>query len=205
VLVAAFFAAYLSEGKPLPLHVWAGYAVGAVVLLRVIWGFVGPQHARFADFVPGPTTVLGYLRELLRFRPRRYIGHSPAGGVMIVALLLCLAVTVGAGLLAYGAEKDAGPLAFLFPAPSTAGASEPTAGAALFPTLDEEAEAPASDREDGATGPRREESVFVEVHELFANLTLALVILHVGGVVVASLVHRENLARAMVTGRKRAP
>ena len=201
VLVAGFVTAYLTEGEPLGVHVWAGYAVGAVVLFRVLWGFVGPAHARFGEFLYSPAKILGYLRDLLSFRSRRYLGHSPAGGAMTLALLLALAVTVGSGLLAYGDEKHAGPLAFLFPAP-TVSESQGTTDAPLFPSLDEDAD---DGDEARAEGPgRREESQFVELHETFGNLTLLLVILHIGGVVLASFAHRENLARAMVTGRKRA-
>ena len=120
---------------------------------------------------------------------------------MAIALLLSLAITVGAGLLAYGDEKHAGPLAFLFPAPAA-----PATDAPLFPSLDEEGFEANSVGGKAAEGARRQGgSAYAEVHELFANLTLLLVILHIGGVVLASIAHRENLARAMVTGRKRAP
>jgi cytochrome b len=47
-------------------------------LLRVVWGFVGSGHARFADFVRSPGAVLGYLRDIVSRHPRRYLGHNPA-------------------------------------------------------------------------------------------------------------------------------
>ena len=48
-LVAGFNIAYLTEGDLLNLHVWAGYLVGLLIVARVLWGFVGPSHARFSD------------------------------------------------------------------------------------------------------------------------------------------------------------
>ena len=57
-LVIAFTVAYLSGEESLALHVWSGYAVGGLIVLRILWGFIGPQHARFADFAFGPLAGL---------------------------------------------------------------------------------------------------------------------------------------------------
>jgi len=126
-LVAAFAVAYFSAeeeaGGPDPLHVWGGYVVGAIVVLRVLWGFVGPRHARFSDFVRSPIVALGYFRDLLYGRARRYMGHSPAGGAMVIALLVCLAATVATGLIAYG-EEGKGPLAAVMVSDANANGNE---------------------------------------------------------------------------------
>jgi cytochrome b len=190
-LVAAFAVAYLTEDDPLGVHVWAGYVVGVILVVRLAWGFVGPRYARFSDFVRGPSQVLVYLRDLVFFRARRYLGHSPGGGAMVIALLVCLAATVGTGLVLYGKEERSGPLAPLF----TADAGPRMA--VVIPAAADEKE-----RRRGGTR-KAEDKTLEEVHDFFANLTLILIGFHVAGVLLASLVHRENLIGAMITGYKR--
>lgn len=168
-LVAAFAVAYLTEDDVMSVHVWAGYTVAGLVAFRLLWGLIGTRHARFSDFVYRPAAVKAYLRDMLLVRARRYLGHNPAGGAMVVALLLSLLATVATGVVVYGAAEHAGPLAA-----SLAGTGKSAAHA------------------------------LKEIHEFFANFTLALVFAHVAGVLLSSLAHRENLVRAMFTGRKRA-
>jgi cytochrome b len=189
-LVAAFAAAYLTAeeegGSPHALHVWGGYLIGAIVIVRVVWGFVGPRYARFSEFICGPVTALRYLVDLVSGRARRYVGHSPAGGAMVIVLLAFLAATVVTGVIAYG-EAGKGPLA---------------AGGAAFVGVSVAADDEATGRIE-KEGSEAEETAIGELHGALANITLALVILHILGVGAASIAHRENLVGAMVSGTKR--
>ncbi len=167
-LVLAFTVAYLTEDDWLSLHTWAGYTIIGLVAFRLLWGVVGSRYARFADFVRGPRPVAEYLKQIVGGHPPRFLGHNPAGGAMVIALLIALLATTATGLAVYGAGEFSGPLAGLL----------------------------------AGVGPVWAE-VFEEVHEFFANFTLFLVVLHVAGVLLASIQHRENLVRAMVTGLKK--
>jgi cytochrome b len=182
-LVAAFAIAYLSaeeeSGGPDQLHVWSGYAVGIIVAVRIVWGLIGTPHARFSDFVYSPMSALRYFGDFVRGHARRYIGHSPIGGAMVLALLVCLSGTVATGLVAYG-DSGKGPLANTV---------------ALIATR-------ANAEQDEGRGAKDAESAVGELHGTLANVTLGLVILHILGVGLSSVMHRENLVRAMFTGRK---
>lgn len=164
-LVVAFTLAYATGDEVLGLHVVAGYTIAGLLLVRIVWGLVGTRYARFSNFVTAPAMVTSYLKDVIAFRARRYLGHNPAGGAMVVALLLMLLATVVSGLLAYGVEEQAGPLVELVA---------------------------------GSDGDWAK-----ELHEFFANGTLALVVLHVIGVIAASLQHGENLVASMWNGYKR--
>ena len=136
-------------------HEIVGYVILAAIAVRLLWGFVGSRHARFSDFLTGPKTLLGYLGAALRGKAPRYVGHNPAGALMMVAL-------IGLAIIC------------------------------------------------GVTGVMMEQDAFwgeewvEEVHESAANLILVMAIFHVLAALVESWHHRENLIRAMITGRKRA-
>ncbi len=166
-LVAAFFTAYLVEDDWMRLHVLAGYTVLGLLLFRVIWGVIGTRHARFTSFVCSPARTLAYLKDAIAFRARRYLGHNPAGGAMVIAMIFSLSATAVTGLALYGYAEFSGPLAGLL------GNIPEWLGGSLE-----------------------------DVHEFFADFTLLLVLLHLAGVVLASLQHRENLVRSMFTGIK---
>jgi cytochrome b len=164
LLVVGFFIAYLTEEDLLTIHVWAGYLVSALLIFRLVWGFIGNEYAKFNGFLVKPTQAIAYLKAFIGFKAKRFLGHNPAGAVMIVLLLISLLMTAFTGFAVYGADQAAGPLA--------------------------------------AIGSR-DEKLWEELHEFFANFTLILVFVHVAGVACESYIHRENLAKAMVTGYKK--
>ena len=180
-LVASFFIAYLSEDDFETLHVYAGYLVLALISFRLVWGIIGTKYARFTSFVYGPDRVKRYLAGIVKGRPEHYLGHNPAGGLMIVVMLLILFAVSFSGLKTYATEGK-GPLA----------QAEITLVSPAY----------AHDDEHGGKKKRPGHKFWEEVHEVLANLMLLLVFVHIAGVVVSSLVHRENLVRAMVDGKK---
>jgi len=101
-LAAAVGLALLSDENR-SLHEAAGYAALALIAIRVAWGFLGSREARFASFVQSPGAILAYLRDLARFRARRYLGHNPAGGAMILILMATVAT---AGISGWLSETD---------------------------------------------------------------------------------------------------
>lgn len=98
-LVTTVLTAWLTGGSGNRIHEISGSAVAALLVFRLIWGIVGTRHARFIDFVCRPRTLRSYLRDILSNRAERHVGHNPAGGAMIVAMLTGLAVTVVTGFM----------------------------------------------------------------------------------------------------------
>lgn len=154
-LAASFIVAFVTSEseKWRDIHVFAGYSLAGLIAFRLLWGFVGGAHARFADFLPTPAKLVAYLKSLLAGRPQLYVGHNPAGAVAIFLLLAGGLVVAASGYATYN--------------------------------------------EFGG-------HFMEEVHEVAANGMMALVIIHLAGVVVSSWLHHENLVKAMITGRKQA-
>ena len=110
-LVTAFIVAYLTEEDILSVHTLAGYVVLGLIILRLVWGFIGTPHARFSDFTYSLASIRHFLTDTLYLRAKRYLGHNPAGGAMIFLLLASLLMTVFSGFAVYGVENN-GPFAF---------------------------------------------------------------------------------------------
>jgi cytochrome b len=196
-LAIAFFTAYLTEDDFLTQHAWAGYAVGTIVCVRLLWGFIGTRYAKFTDFVRSPTETLQYIASLASNSSKRYIGHNPAAGAMIIALLLSVSGTVFSGLVVYAIEEKAGPLATWV--------AENSAPAPSF-TFINSAYADNDEDEHGGSGAHEDdafEEFWEEAHEILANFTLLLIVLHIAGVLYSSYLHKENLIRGMFSGLKR--
>ena len=194
-LVISFAVAYLSGEDLLQVHLYAGYLVTGLLVFRLIWGFIGSRHARFSDFLYSPRAVMGYLKSLFSGHPKRYLGHNPAGGVMILLLLVSLTGTVATGLAMDPALVSGGEVTDM---------QESTAGRGWLQDDDDD-EDEDDDEEGEYAGKKGEENESMEdLHEFFANFTLFLVFVHIAGVVVSSRLHRENLVRAMITGKKPA-
>jgi cytochrome b len=136
------------------LHVWVGYAIAALVAFRVIWGYVGSRHARFSEFVRPPSEVIRFVGQSLRLRAPRALGHNPAGGAMIVAMLALITFISMTGFML-------------------------------------------------TTDAYWGSETIKDIHEVSAYTLVALVFVHVAGVILASIEHGENLVRAMITGLKR--
>jgi cytochrome b len=110
LLVGCFAGAWWSSSSDrwLSIHVFLGYLMLGLIAFRLAWGFVGGNYARFAAFVVGPRAGLRYLLDLAARRDRAYLGHNPAAGLAIVAMLgLGVAVAI-TGIFTQGGEEGQG-------------------------------------------------------------------------------------------------
>ncbi|EIJ34190.1 cytochrome b/b6 domain-containing protein [Thiothrix nivea] len=203
-LVLAFAAAYLTGeewGAWEEVHEIAGYAAVGLILFRIVWGFVGSRHARFSDFLYAPKAVVEYLKSLLTTHPKHYLGHNPAGGWMVMLLLAGVLATGLSGLKLLAVEEGEGPFATLeVPALISVAQADNDRDEARERT--EIMGVEEHEGHEGMGGEEEGEEFWEEIHEVTANLTLFLIIIHVLGVIVSSRLHGENLVRAMVTGKK---
>ncbi len=153
LLAGTFAGAWLTAESErwIGVHTTLGYTFAGLIAFRLVWGFIGSRYARFSSFVTGPGPVARYLGSLLAFRPEHHVGHNPAGGWAVLALLGLGLATALSGYAAYSASSH----------------------------------------------------LLEELHEGVAGAMLALVFVHIGAVLVSSLIHRENLVRAMWNGVKR--
>lgn len=194
-LVIAFVVGYLTEGE-VYLHFYAGWYISILLILRLIWGFIGTTHARFRDFIKPPSEIIDYAKSLGKNEgeKQRYIGHNPFGGLMVIGLLLSLSITCVSGVLLYTEDGKAA-LSFIGHSPIESfeeDHSNEKTSSNMVSSVGKYAEYDDND----------EDEVIKEIHEFFANFTLFLILLHIAGVIISSRISKENLVLAMITGKK---
>ena len=106
---------YTAEQGMTEWHERLGLTTLALVVFRLIWGFVGSGTARFGSFVRGPAAAWRYARETVAGRHPSYLGHNPLGGWSVLALLFAMAAQAGMGLFATAEILYEGPLYGLVP------------------------------------------------------------------------------------------
>lgn len=156
-LVVAFAVAFLtheSEWQRLT-HVNAGYTAGALILARIVWGFMKTGYASFHAFPFNPFHAARYIWQILSGSAKPFVGHNPAGSFIIYALLGMGLLTIGSGYLVYN---------------------------------------------DGWLIDNAE--LLQDLHFYSSWGWLALVSMHVLGVITESILHKDNLISAMITGVK---
>lgn len=131
-------------------HMIAGLILGSLVLLRVLWGFIGTRFARFSSFALHPIDLVNYLKGIFSGDKQKWIGHNPASSWGALVMLTCALMLAITGILMTSGYKE----------------------------------------------------TFEDVHELFANIFLITVLLHIAGVVLHAFRHQDGIALTMIHGRK---
>ena len=196
-LLILFITSYVTGEQEHWLHSYSGYVIFTLVSFRVVWGLVGSQYARFANFIYSPSTVLAYLKSMIKGSPKRYLGHNPAGGAMVIALLLALFMTTLSGMKLYAIEEGKGPFSLDY---GTSLVSKVHADSDDYAYKHEEFE-----KEEYHEDENHEEAeeFWEDVHEAAINLMLFLIVLHVLGVLISSAQHKELLIKSMFNGFKK--
>jgi cytochrome b len=186
LLVIFFCISYLTREIEDSIHPYSGYLIIGLLCFRIVWGFVGGKHARFADFIYTPQQIINYAKGMLSGQLPEHEGHNPVASLMVFTLLASLIATTVTGLKVYG-EEGHGPLA--------AQANIKVIADAKASSLHE------IKVHDGEH--HEHESEWEEIHEFFANFTVFLIMLHILGVIVSTYLEKQNLVMVMITGYKR--
>lgn len=102
---------WLLPERFLDIHLIFGYAVAALLIFRLVWGWFGSEYSRFSHLKATPREAVRYVLDFLQRRAKPYLGHNPGGALMIVVLLITLFGVIATGMLIQAGEEKQGPFA----------------------------------------------------------------------------------------------
>ena len=106
ILLAFAIAQFGSKrGTLFPYHAMIGIVLGAMLVLRLLWGVVGTRHARFGSFLFGPAAVGQYFKGVVTGNAVRHVGHNPGSSWVIFLIYAGVAAIVGSGLMMSGGKE----------------------------------------------------------------------------------------------------
>lgn len=166
IVTAILTNAFLTE-EGSGTHIWVGYALAAILALRLLWGLIGPAEARFSAFPPSPKRALGHLRSIVAGKKEFHRSHNPLGALMVYAIWSILAVIIASGIAMAGPPS----MAFVDPMERSNEATRKT-----------DVEQGVHDDEKVEEGAEDDEAEWEELHETAVNLLYILIVLHIAGV-----------------------
>jgi cytochrome b len=177
IVAAVLCNGVFTEGGSWP-HIWVGYALAGMLVLRLLWGLVGPREARFSAFPPSLPRALAHIREIRAGKVHDQPSHNPLGALMVYAIWGTLGIIIASGIAMAGLP--------------------PRAVTHDHHGVEQAAQSVDEEGEDG----EGEESPLGEMHEAAVNLLYLLIVLHLGGVVFETRRSGRGLVLAMLPGRR---
>ncbi|WP_353229981.1 cytochrome b/b6 domain-containing protein [Novosphingobium sp.] len=171
----------LTEGGSWP-HIWVGYALCAILALRLLWGLVGPAEARFSAFPPSPAKAIAHIRDIRAGKNHMEPSHNPLGALMVYAIWGTLGVIIATGITMAGLPPHA--------------AEHHKASARAMVAIASDAD------EDEDAGGSAQDSPLKDVHETAADLLYVLIALHLAGVIFETRRSGRQIVLAMIPGRR---
>jgi len=168
-LVLFVFIAWISaDDDYLQLHSAFGYAIGVLIIFRLIWGLIGPKYSNFRDFNFSIKKAIDFSKNVLSQSSEKHVGHNPAAALVLFSLLIIIFIVVITGVLTLGAQDAKGVFSSLHDT--------------FFKDLE----------------------LFEELHEIFANIMLAFIAMHLAGLLTDWVLHKKDeTLKSILTGYKR--
>lgn len=186
VLAILANALFTEEGST--AHVWVGYALAAILALRLLWGLVGSPEARFAAFPPNPFRALRHFGEIRRGEKTQHASHNPLGALMVYAIWSCLGVIIASGIAMAGFPPQ--------------GESYEEVRPAAYASASHGEESHEGGEEARERGEGHDEGAMEELHEVAVNLLYLLIVLHIAGVVFETRRSGRQVVLAMLPRRR---
>jgi len=178
------------------IHVLIGYVFAINLSIRLLWGFIGNQYARWSNILPGtsfPAVLSSYIASIKSGEPQQFLGHNPLGRLAVTLMMLMLITLAVTGLVRAGTDIYYPPFGSSFAAHIAAEGVDPTS----IKPYDKTGTNPEAYKELKAfKGP------FGDIHIYVAYTLLAIILLHIIAVVRAEITEGGGLISAMFSGRK---